>query len=276
MAWCETGLPLVPILFIVCIELLSNQVRKSPDVKGIYIEGKENKTSLFADDASFILDGTNKSFENLIRILDKFANISGLKLNAKKCNVLRIGSLTSKTIELMKHRKFSWNSNKASCLGMFFKTNRENSLSSNLEPKIVEFEKCLMQWRHRKLTLMGKIVVIKSYALPKLIYPLTSLPNPPKETIKHIEKMMYDFIWKRKPDKIKQEILTSDYDKGGLRIIDKEKFIWSLKISWVKRILQTESNSLLKHLYENVFKQFGGNIFLNAISEKLTSLNISI
>ena len=47
----------------------------------------------------------------------------------------------------------------------------------------MDFEKCLLQWRHRKLTLMGKIVVIKSYALPKLIYPLTSLPNPPKETI---------------------------------------------------------------------------------------------
>ena len=40
----------------------------------------------------------------------------------------------------MKHREFSLNSNKASCLGMVFKTNRENSLLSNLEPKIVEFE----------------------------------------------------------------------------------------------------------------------------------------
>ena len=60
-----------------------------------------------------------------------------------------------------------------------------------------------MRWRHRKLTLMrGKIVVIKSYALPKLVYPLTSLPNPPKETIKHIEKLMYDFVWDGKPDKI--------------------------------------------------------------------------
>ena len=32
---------------------------------------------------------------------------------------------------------------------------------------------------------------------------------------------------------IKREILTSDYDKGGLRMIDVEKFIWSLTISWV-------------------------------------------
>ena len=28
--------------------------------------------------------------------------------------------------------------------------------------------------------------------------------------------MMYGFIWDGKPDKIKREILTSDYDKGGL------------------------------------------------------------
>ena len=82
-----------------------------------------------------------------------------------------------------------------------------------------------MQWRHRKLILMGKIVVIKSYALPKIIYPLISLPNPPKETIKRIEKLMYGFILDGKPDKIKRETLISDCDKGGLRMIDIEKFI---------------------------------------------------
>ena len=86
------------------------------------------------------------------------------------------------------------------------------------------------------------------------------LAKPAKGNYQTYKKMMYDFIWDGKPDKIKWEILTSDYDKGGLRMIDIEKFIWSLKISWVKRILQTESNSLLKHLYENAFKQFGGNI----------------
>ena len=60
-----------------------------------------------ADDASFIMDGSRKSFDTLIYIMDNFTNISGLKLNAKKCQVLRIGPLKSKHIEFIRHRKFS-------------------------------------------------------------------------------------------------------------------------------------------------------------------------
>ena len=77
------GCPLSPYLFIICIELLSNQVLKNPDIKGINIKGKEFKTSLFADDAAFIMDGSRRSFDTLIYVMDNFSNISGLKLNAK-------------------------------------------------------------------------------------------------------------------------------------------------------------------------------------------------
>ena len=47
-------IPIQLYLFIICIELLSNQILKNKDVKGIHINGKEFKTSLFADDAAFI------------------------------------------------------------------------------------------------------------------------------------------------------------------------------------------------------------------------------
>ena len=48
--------------------------------------------SCYADDASFILDGSRKSSETLVAILENFCNISGLKLNTKQCQVLRIGA----------------------------------------------------------------------------------------------------------------------------------------------------------------------------------------
>ena len=91
-------------------------------------------------------------------------------------------------------RKFRWSSKEASALGFTFCTDKSHIFQANLEPKIVLFEKCLKQWQHRKLTLMGKITVVKNYALPKLIYALSSLPNPPIETVKRIEKRMYEFI----------------------------------------------------------------------------------
>ena len=117
--------------------------------------------------------------------------------------------------------------------------------------------------------------MIKNFALPKLIYPLTSLQNPPKETVKQIEQLMYSFLWDNKPDKIKRSTLIKYYNQGGLRMIDIEKFIWSLKASWIKRFLQPENKSLLKTLYEYDFKKFGGNILFECNFKDIDVINTS-
>ena len=77
------GCPLSPYFFILCIELLTNQIRNNENISGINICGFELKNACYADDASFILDGSKKSFETLVTILENFSNISGLKLNTK-------------------------------------------------------------------------------------------------------------------------------------------------------------------------------------------------
>ena len=156
------GCPLSIYLFMICIELLSHKNSTTEDIKGIFYTNMEFKKSLFADDASFIQDGSFKSFQTLIDILDNFSYISGFKMNAKKCQVLQIGSMTkSNVVYCLKDKKFQWSSTKASSLGMTFDTNKENILGANLEPKIKLLVKYLKQWQHRKLTLMGKITVIK-------------------------------------------------------------------------------------------------------------------
>ena len=96
-------------------------------------------------------------------------------------------------IYLKKNRKFQWSSTEANALGMTFTTKKENIFHLNLKPKILDFRKCLQRWQDRKLTLMGKITVIKHFALPKLIYALSSLQYPPKEIIKEIEKNNVSF-----------------------------------------------------------------------------------
>ena len=51
----------------------------------------------------------------------------------------------------------------------------------NLLPKLCEFSNCLKRWSHRKLLLMGKTTVVKTFGLPKLIYPFTVLADPTKQ-----------------------------------------------------------------------------------------------
>ena len=78
------GCPLSAYLLIVCIELRAAAVRENKDFKGIQIFDKDFKSTLFADDATFTLDGSFKSFNELINILEAFKSISGSKLNNKK------------------------------------------------------------------------------------------------------------------------------------------------------------------------------------------------
>ena len=87
------GCPLSPYLFILRIEILSVTLIIDQDIIGIKINGKEFKTTMFADDATFAMDRSLKSFKKLISIQEDFnlKLISGLKLNNNKTIILKIG-----------------------------------------------------------------------------------------------------------------------------------------------------------------------------------------
>ena len=77
-----------------------------------------------------------------------------------------------------------WTSNSAKTLEIIFSNDKKKLIEKNLIPKLNDFVNCLKRWNHRKLSLMGKITVVKTFALPKLIYPLTVLNNPPLDILK--------------------------------------------------------------------------------------------
>ena len=107
---------------------------------------------------------------------------------------------------------------------------------------------------------MGKISVIKNYALPKLIYSLSSLPNSPPQRVKRIEKLMYEFIWDGKPEKNKRDIVTMGYKSWGLKMIGLVNFISALKICWIKRMIEADNDVILNKIYINNLSSFGGKL----------------
>ena len=142
-----------------------------------------------------------------------------------------------------------WTSDSAKTLGIIFSTDKHKLIENNLIPKLNDFVNCLKRWNHRKLSLMGKVTVVKTFALPKLIYPLTVLNTPPVDILKQIKSEFFKFIWESKPDKIKRSTIMQDYKNGGLRMINIDYFIWALKAGWVKRIFDDSNKGIWKEFY---------------------------
>ena len=71
-------------LFILCIQVLTNYINKNKNIQGIVVARYEIKQTLYADDATFFNNGSEKSFETLVDTLNNYAKCTGLYLNTNK------------------------------------------------------------------------------------------------------------------------------------------------------------------------------------------------
>ena len=59
------------------------------------------------------------------------------------------------------------------------------------------------------MSIKGKTTIVKSLGLTKLLYLTSILPMPPRQTVDHINKLIFKFIWKNKMDKIKRSVMMN-------------------------------------------------------------------
>ena len=58
------------------------------------------------------------------------------------------------------------------------------------------------------VSILGKIQIIKTFALPKLMF-TASVISMPNELVKEVNSILYNFIWNGK-DKVKRRALISE------------------------------------------------------------------
>ena len=76
------GCLLSPYVFILGAEILAIAVRKDTTIKEISIGNVECKLSQFADDTALILDGSLKSLQRSLYMLQRFGEIPGLRVKS--------------------------------------------------------------------------------------------------------------------------------------------------------------------------------------------------
>ena len=117
-------------------------------------------------------------------------------------------------------------------------------------------------WKTRNLTLIGKIQIIKSFALSKLIYVASiGLLPVPKYLIEKVESIIFNFIWNGKKKCNKKNHTYLSNGGGWTDMIDVESMFKALKVRWVQRLLN-EENTRCEDFFKYYTKHFGKELIL--------------
>ena len=193
------------------------------------------KLAQFADDTTIILDGSVNSLQAALNILEIFGALSGLKINSEKTRLVWIGSeISSKTMLKVSHKLY-WGASEFNLLGINFACDLTKMPNLNYQSALIKAKQVVNSWKYRYVTPIGKITIVKTLIISKFTHLFMTLPTP-VTVLNDLNKLLFNFIWDGKPDKIKREQMCANKLKGGLNMTNVYNFEKSLKLNWLKQI----------------------------------------
>ena len=126
--------------------------------------------------------------------------------------------------------------------------------------KLLQIDEILKKAEKRVLTLFGKICIIKSLALSKIIYVATCLCVPEK-VIKEIDHKIFKFLWGKR-DRIKRKSVINNLESGGLNMMNVRAQFSALKATWACRIANVAEDHEWSYLPKLYLSKFGEDYFV--------------
>jgi len=261
------GDPLSPYLFVVVVETLAIAIRQNTEINGIKIGEEETKLLQYADDTTAVLSDIH-SARVLFNLLDQYKNFSGLVINSSKTEGMWIGSSRGNN---SKPLGIKWPDEPIKALGVYYSYDIKLLQEKNFIERLDSVKKLINVWSLRGLSIYGKVTIIKSLIIPKFVYIFSLLPAP-KEIVKELNQMIFKFLWKG-TDKVTRLSTINEYENGGLRMIDLESMIKSLRLAWLKRIFGSNEGAWKSYLCVSL-ERFGG-LFLFHCNYDIKDVHIS-
>ena len=151
-------------------------------------------------------------------MLDIYGDCSGLKLNTAKTEALWLGKNAAREDTPF---GIKWPETPICILGTSFSYNYKLCESENFTPKINSFKTLFNVWSQRDLSVYGRITIAKTLGLSKLLFSSACICTP-AHVIDKVNRLIVNFVWRRKKPKIKSDTLIGSKDQGGLDLPEYE------------------------------------------------------
>ena len=93
------------------------------------------------------------------------------------------------------------------CLGIYIGHDNDLCNQKNWHEKLDKIQSVLNQWKRRNLTMLGKIIVMKSLAISKITYSVTNTAEI-DNFIQKLNKILYTYLWDKK-ERLKRNTFKS-------------------------------------------------------------------
>ncbi len=205
-------------LFILLMETLIRNLERNDCIKNMHLNGiKLKKVTAFADDIA-IITSDKPSIINALKTYEEFSTVSGLYINPEKTEILNLRKFNANEsfhTNIYGNNVTLNTTKEITICGKTFSLDPDIEVSKNIDDKITKLEKQLNMWKKRKLTIEGKILIVKTFAISQTLYTMQNTYYPLSK-LKKIETLIYKYIWNG-IDRIKRDIIKKHYKDGGLK-----------------------------------------------------------
>ena len=248
------------ILFIMCMEPLLTNIESNVSIKSVTSVAANcelPKVYAYADDVNGLILNDQTSLKELFCEYERLTNKSGLQLNADKTEIMPFSSEgyvnQNFRITYLNEIHVVASKKEIKVNGILLQQDIDAMRDSNVAQVKQKIEDQLKTWSARHLTLLGKILLLKTYGISQIVFLMQSMTLNLCH-FKNLNEILYRFLWNKRflsakaPERIKRDITNTPIKYGGLGMLNIIDLDESLKLRALGRLMIT------KHPFLSIIK----------------------
>jgi exonuclease III len=241
------------ILFIMCMDPLIRNIENNDNIKRLEIDNIPiPKVIAYADDVSCIVDNSNESLQLIFTEYERLSVASGLILNANKTEILSLRE-QNYSINYKGEVHHLRGRSKVKINGVIFDKDEVTMQEDNFNYLMDRINKMLVGWSTRGLSLLGKILINKTYGLSQVVYVLSVVSLSIRQ-YRTINMAFNNFLWGRglnsenSRSRISKERLNTPIEYSGFGMIPYEQVLEGIACRQLAKLYDNDFMHPLKLL----------------------------